>query len=132
VLLPSANVAENLAAYAQMDLAVDTTPYCGTTTTCEALVMGVPVVTFCPPDGPHAARVGASLLRAAGLGELVAETPERFAAIIAELDRDRGRLSALRAGLRERVLRSSLCDARGFAARWQDAIEVAWQATSNR
>ncbi len=132
VLPPSVNVAENLAAYAQMDLAVDTTPYCGTTTTCEALVMGVPVVTYCPPHGPHTARVGASLLRAAGLGELVAETPEQFAAIITELDRDRGRLAALRTGLRERVLRSPLCDARGFAERWQDAIEDAWKSAGNR
>ena len=63
------NPADHLATYGQIDIALDTYPYHGTTTTCEALWMGVPVVTLA--GKAHVSRVGASLLTSVGLPELI-------------------------------------------------------------
>jgi len=95
--------------YSFIDVALDTAPYAGTTTTCEALYMGVPVVTL-KGRGIHAQNVGASLLSAVQLGELVAETEEEFVKQAAACARNVARLAALRAGLRTRMQRSVLCD----------------------
>ncbi len=122
----TAGYAEHVAAYAKVDIALDTFPYHGTTTTCEALWMGVPVVTLA--GELHASRVGVSVLNAAGLGEWVAETPEGFAEIAARLAADTNGLSELRAQLRERVRRSPLGDAAGFVERFEAALRVAWGA----
>jgi len=102
-----------------IDIALDPTPYNGTTTTCEALWMGVPVVTLA--GDRHSARVGASLLHHAGLGEWVAKTPADYVAIAVALAADRDRLSGLRGSLRQRLAASPVCDARRLAR----AIEVA-------
>lgn len=116
----------HLAAYGRVDLALDTVPYNGTTTTCEALWMGVPVVAVA--GDRHAARVGQSLLRAAGLAELVAGTEEEFVAKAAALAADRPRLAALRAGLRGRLRASRLTDGAAFAAAFERALLAAWEA----
>jgi hypothetical protein len=88
----------------------------GTTTTAEALFMGVPVITL--RGGCHAANVSASLLAAVGLaGGWVAEDADAFVARAVEAAADIPRLAALRAGMRERVLGSPLCEARPFVAR---------------
>ena len=68
------NPADHLAAYGQVDIALDTFPYHGTTTTCEAFWMGVPVVTLA--GNTHVSRVGVSLLTHVGLAEMIAQTPE--------------------------------------------------------
>lgn len=128
----SKGVAEHLGQYRDVDVALDTLGYCGTTTTCEALVMGVPVVTLgraVDEGGTHAQRVGASLLKAAGLDELVAGRVERYVEIAAELARDVPRLRGYHAGLRAKVLASSLCDARSFGERFSSAVWGAWRGT---
>lgn len=87
--------------------------------------MGVPVVAI--EGDRHAARVGASLLRAAGLPELVARTPEEFASIAAALAADRPRLESLRHGLRDRLRASALMDAPAYAERFHAALRHAWR-----
>jgi predicted O-linked N-acetylglucosamine transferase (SPINDLY family) len=126
ILGPSPTEAGHLAAYAGVDIALDTYPYCGTTTTCEALWMGVPVVTLA--GGSHAARVGTSLLTGTGLPELVAETPDQYVEIAMELSMDRARLDALRSGLRERVEASPLRDERGYGREVGAAFRALWGA----
>jgi predicted O-linked N-acetylglucosamine transferase (SPINDLY family) len=115
---------EHLAQYAGVDVALDTFPYHGTTTTCEALWMGVPVVTLA--GDRHASRVGVSLLHAAGVPEWIADSPERYVEIAAGLAHDPAGLAARRAGQRERVAASVLCDQATFAARFEDALRRAW------
>ena len=125
LLAPTASTREHLALYQQVDVALDTFPYHGTTTTCEALWMGVPVVTLA--GDVHASRVGVSLLHAVGLPELVANTPEEFVGIARELSGDAARLAALRAGLRDRMRASVLCDGPAFGKRWTGALRTMWR-----
>ena len=135
ILPPAPTTSAHLEAYAQVDVALDTFPYTGTTTTCEALWMGVPVVTLCPPnDQParHAQRVSASLLTAAGLKELIAPTPEQYIALAKALATDRARLAHLRASLRDQLLRSPLMDQPSFAQRFGDALEQTWRLAQQR
>jgi predicted O-linked N-acetylglucosamine transferase (SPINDLY family) len=116
---------DHLAFYSRMHVALDPFPYSGTTTTCEALWMGVPVVTLAGRS--HAGRVGMSLLSAAGMPDLVAGSPREYVRIANELAADQGRLRALRAGLRERLRSSGLCDGPGFARRFGALIREEWR-----
>lgn len=113
--------AEHLALYARVDIALDTFPYNGTTTTCEALWMGVPVVSLVGTR--HAGRVGASLLAALGHSEWGVTTPEAFVDIAAGLAGDLARLQAIRAFMRREMELSQLCNAAAFA----DTIETAYR-----
>jgi len=118
---------EHLALYSKIDIGLDHFPYAGTTTTCEALYMGVPVVTLACEPGIHAGRVGASLLGAVGLSELVAHSEDEYIRLAADLARDRERLTALRSGLRDRLLASPLCDAAGFSGRFWRLVRDLWR-----
>lgn len=106
----------HLSMYNFIDVALDTAPYAGTTTTCEALYMGVPVVTL-RGRGIHAQNVGASLLASVQLGDLVASSEVEYVQKASELARNVKRLGALRAGLRTRMERSPLCDGPRHTAR---------------
>jgi len=126
-LLPmTPGIPEHLACYGRMDIALDCFPYQGTTTTCEALWMGVPVVTLA--GDRHASRVGASLLTAAGHPEWIASSPEEYARIAARLSADPDRLRALRTGLRDDLLGSPLMDYGAQAAHFGAAVRSCWAA----
>ena len=103
---------EHLGIYNQIDIALDTFPYNGTTTTCESLWMGVPVISL--TGNTHASRVGGSLLANTGLKELTATTSEEYICIASDLARDIGRLQYLRKSLRTRIANSPLTDANRF------------------
>jgi predicted O-linked N-acetylglucosamine transferase (SPINDLY family) len=125
-LPPSPCVADHLAQYGRMDIALDPFPYNGTTTTCEALAAGVPVITL--KGAMHAGRVGASLLNCVGLGELVAATEEEYIAIAQRLACDPVRRAWLRRELRGIMLSSPLCDAPAFAQRFDAALRQMWRS----
>ena len=103
---------DHLARYGAADIALDTYPYGGTTTTCEALWQGLPVVSLA--GSCHAARVGASLLGQVGSGAWVAHDADEYVAIAIGLARDLPALARTRANLRARVAASPLTDAAGF------------------
>jgi protein O-GlcNAc transferase len=115
-----------LAAYGRVDVALDTFPYGGNTTTCEALWMGVPVVT-CPGE-TFASRHGLSHLSNIGLTEAVGRDLAQYVEIAAGLAQDLPRLAALRAGLRPRMASSPLCDGDRFARNLLAALREAWRA----
>jgi predicted O-linked N-acetylglucosamine transferase (SPINDLY family) len=121
----TADTKSHLACYAGIDLALDTMPYNGTTTTCEAMWMGVPVVTLA--GDRHMARVGASLLHAVGHPELIAADADDYVARAIRLASDPAQLAVLRAGLRGDLQRSPLLDHAGQAARFGAALRGCWQ-----
>lgn len=103
--------------YDSVDIALDTFPYHGTTTTCEALWMGVPVVTRA--GEAHRSRVGLSLLTNAGLAETIATDEVQYVRIAVSLANDPGRLARLR--------RSILCDPVRFTRQFEEALIRAWR-----
>lgn len=108
----------------EIDIALDTFPYHGTTTTCDALWSGVPVVSLA--GRTHASRVSLSLLLAVGLGDLVAEAPDTYVFIATALAHDRDHLLELRESLRDRMRSSSLGDAPGLTRALEQAYRTAW------
>lgn len=122
LLPPQANTTDHLSAYHEIDIGLDPSPYNGTTTTCEAMFMGVPVVSLC--GRVHASRVGASLLTAVGVPELIAESEAEYVACAAALASDSERRAWLRRTLRERMRTSPLCDGPGFARRFGELLKM--------
>jgi len=119
------SVADHLAAYGEIDIALDPFPYNGTTTTMEALWMGVPMIALL--GACHAGRVSASLLHQVGLGDLVAKSETSYVEISAALAQDGGRLTALRQTLRPAIMNVPLGDAAAFTALLEEALEKAWR-----
>ncbi|MBS0660082.1 MAG: tetratricopeptide repeat protein [Verrucomicrobia bacterium] len=119
---------EHLGLYGRVHVALDPTPYNGTTTTCEALWMGVPVVTLA--GDRHAARVGASLLHALGREEWVASDASGYIGTAVRLATDRAELARLRTALRPQMAASPLTDAAAYSARVFAALAEAWRSRS--
>jgi predicted O-linked N-acetylglucosamine transferase (SPINDLY family) len=112
-LLPHGSYADYLATYNDVDIALDTFPFSGSATTCEGLWMGVPVIT-CPGE-TFASRHSLSHLSNLGLEEAIASDPDEYVNLAHALAGDAPRLATLRAGLRERMDASPLCDGQRFA-----------------
>lgn len=123
------SVVENLKDYHRMDIALDTFPYNGTTTTCESLCMGVPVVTMAGDS--HLSRVGNSLLRTVGLQELIADSEEQYCSLACRLASDVEGLVRFRATLRDRLLASPLADNIRFTGYLEQAYRKMWRDWCN-
>jgi protein O-GlcNAc transferase len=124
LLPPTAGIREHLECYHAVDVALDTFPYNGTTTTCEALWMGVPVVSLA--GDRHASRVGSSLLAAVGRPEWIAPSTEAYAATAISLASDRPLLMRERSELRPRFKAGPLGDAAGFTRGLEAALRGMW------
>ena len=118
------SVKNHLDLYNRIDIALDTFPYHGTTTTCEALWMGVPVITLA--GNAHVSRVGVSLLSNVGLPELVASTAEEYIMKAVNLANDKDRLKSLREQLRQMMRNSPLTDQRRFTAQLEQTYREIW------
>jgi protein O-GlcNAc transferase len=112
------------AVYHRVDIALDPFPNNGTTTTCEALWMGVPVVTL--RGDRHAGRVGASLLTQIGLTDLIANSVEEYVEIALALTGNPAGLAEMRRSLRAHLAASPLCDGRAFARKVEAAFRNMW------
>ena len=115
---------EHLGLYGQVDIALDTYPCNGFTTTCEALWMGVPVITLVGEC--HASRIGLSILNTVGLNFLAASTPEKYVTKAIALAADYQALAQLRSSIRRQMKDSALCDAKGFARKVESAYRKMW------
>lgn len=121
--LPSKH--DHLESYGDIDIALDPFPYNGTTTTCEAMWMGVPVLTLAGET--HASRVGVSLLSAVGMVDWIASDARAYVDLGARYARDPDRLAHLRENLRARMAASTLCDVHGFTRRLEGAYREVWR-----
>lgn len=119
------NRVDHLQIYSRVDIALDPFPYNGTTTTCEALWMGVPVITL--TGQVHRARVGTSLLHHAGLDEFITDSIEAYIDKSLVTAQDAQKLSALRHELRRLVATSTLTDVERAVDSLQCAYRDMWR-----
>jgi len=115
----------HLSSYNQIDIGLDTFPFNGLTTTCEALWMGVPVITL--SGIAYASRAGVSVLSNIGLPELIAKTKDEYIEIAVSLSSDIEKLTLLRASLRTRMADSPVMDAKKFTADLEQCYQTIWQ-----
>lgn len=124
-ILPHRALNDYFESFQDVDIALDTFPYSGGTTTFDALWMGVPVVTL-PGERPPS-RSAASILRTVGLGDWIAATPEGYVRLAVERAADREGLAKLRRTLRERMQTSPLMDEPLFAREFEHLLRQAWR-----
>ncbi len=115
---------EHMESYGEIDIALDTFPFSGSTTTLESLWMGVPVITL--PGETFAGRHSLSFLSSVGVRETIARDAQDFAEIAVGLAGDIPRLARLRASLRDRFVSSPLCDGTKFARRLMEELRTVW------
>jgi predicted O-linked N-acetylglucosamine transferase (SPINDLY family) len=123
------SIADHLSEYNKIDVALDTFPYPGVTTSVEALWMGVPVLSLL--GDRFLSLTAKSIAHHAGLPDWVAVDKDEYVSKAVAFTSDLGRLAALRAGLRAQVLASPLFDAPRFAHNLEEALWGMWQASSN-
>ena len=116
---------EHLASYGDMDIALDTVPRTGGTTTADALWMGVPVITLA--GNLFIERLSSTMLHAVGAQELIASTEEAYVAKAVALARDAGRRQWWRQTLRKNMAASPLCDGAGLARALEAAYRDMWR-----
>ena len=116
---------KHLESYNQVDIGLDTFPFNGATTTCEAMWMGVPVITLA--GTAYHSRAGISLLSNVGLPELVAKTHDEYIGIAINLSSDIEKLQLLRKSLRDRMSHSPLTDAKRFTANLEMCYRKMWE-----
>lgn len=112
--------ADVLKEYADLDIALDPFPFTGGLTSCEALWMGVPVVTW--PQSRVVSRQTHAILSQIGLPKLSAKNADDYVSIAVELANDRERIGDLRAALRDRMRASPLMDVAGFTRQLEDTL----------
>ena len=112
--------------YTEVDVMLDTFPYPGVTTTCEALWMGVPTLTLA--GDTLLSRQGAGIVTPAGLSDWVAMNEEEYVTKAIQFASDLPKLAALRVGLRQQVLASPVFDSARFARNFEAALWGMWQA----
>jgi predicted O-linked N-acetylglucosamine transferase (SPINDLY family) len=120
-----ASMSGHLGAYGRIDIGLDPFPYNGTTTTCEALWMGVPVITL--QGDRHASRVGASILKTVGQGEMIADSVDDYVDAAVKLAENTDALTSLRRDLRPAMAASPLWDAAGFTRDVESAYRDMWR-----
>jgi len=130
LLAMTPSIAEHMALYSKIDIAIDTFPYAGTTTTAEALYMGVPVVCWHRRAAPiHAQNVGASLLsRIPGMRKFVASSRAHLIQICKDSAANPDYLAKIRADLRANMEASPLCDGNIFCRGLEKVFQDMWSA----
>ncbi|MBX2870114.1 MAG: hypothetical protein KTR18_15645 [Acidiferrobacterales bacterium] len=116
---------EHFLTFHDIDIALDTVPYCGTTTTFDSLWMGVPVVTM--TGNLHVTRTSASILTGMGMTDWIAKTPEEFVSICSRHARDFAQLAQLRSSLRDAMRSTSLADAATFCSHFSNLLRSVWK-----
>ena len=119
------SIGDHLEAYNHVDISLDPFPFNGSTATFEALWMGVPVVTLLGDTA--ISRWTASMLSKVGLDDLIAETPEEYVEIAVGLASDQARLSDLRQTLRDRLVRSAICNTTRAPHYFERALRAVWR-----
>ena len=120
----TSSMAEHLKLYNSIDIGLDPFPYNGTTTTCDALWMGVPVITLL--GDRHASRVGASILTNIGLSDFIAQDVDGYINLAIKMTTNINYLQGIRQGLRDKMLSSPLCNAPAFANDIENAYKAIW------
>jgi predicted O-linked N-acetylglucosamine transferase (SPINDLY family) len=128
-VLPYVSLQDYFSGFNSVDIALDTMPYSGGTTSLDALWMGVPVVTA--PGARPSSRSTASILTTAGLAGWIAANPEDYVRLAVEHARADGVLSGLRKTLRERLRASPLMDEKSFVRHLENAYRKMWRAWCN-
>jgi predicted O-linked N-acetylglucosamine transferase (SPINDLY family) len=116
---------QHLELYGHVDIALDTFPYNGTTTTCQALLMGVPVITLAGDH--HISRVGSSILTCLGLEFFIASTPDEYVAKAVALASNKEALDKIRSSMRTRMAVNPLCNKAKFAENIESAYRQMWR-----
>jgi predicted O-linked N-acetylglucosamine transferase (SPINDLY family) len=129
-LLPYVSLQDYFGWYNAVDIALDTMPYSGGTTTCDALWMGVPVVTA--PGTRPSSRSSASILSTAGLQEWIASSPENYVRLAVASGRDGAALAGLRKSLRQRLRESPLMDEKRFVSDLESVFRQMWRTWCER